>query len=108
MNGANRRGGFLGVAGGFGLGDLVIVGGGGAVSVCYLLAVGGGGEAGGVAVIVGLDGDGGSLSDGVVEGEVDGLTEGVGDIMATALTGDDSAASAARGTQGKCRYEGSR
>lgn len=72
------------------------------------LAVAEGGNAGGVAVIVGLDGDGGSLSDGVVEGEVDGLTEGVGDIMATALTGDDSAASAARGTQGKCRYEGSR
>lgn len=72
------------------------------------LAVAEGGDAGGVAVIVGLDGDGGSLSDGVVEGEVDGLTEGVGDIVVTVLTGDDSAASAARGTQGKCRYEGSR
>ena len=72
------------------------------------LAVAEGGDAGGVAEGVGLDGDGGSLSDGVEEGEVDGLTEGVGDIMATALTGDDSAASATRGTQGKCRYEGSR
>lgn len=81
---------------------------GGEVAMGDGLAVAEGGDAGGVAVIVGLDGDGGSLSDGVVEGEVDGLTEGVGGIMATALTGDDSAASAARGTQGKCRYEGSR
>ena len=39
------------------------------------LAVAEGGDAGGVAVAVGLDGDGGSLSDGVVEGEVDGLME---------------------------------
>lgn len=81
-------------------GSEVAMGGGLAVAEC--------GDAGGVAVIVGLDGDGGSLSDGVVEGEVDGLTEGVGDIVATVLTGDDSAVSAARGTQGKCRYEGSR
>lgn len=81
---------------------------GGEVAMGGGLAVVEGGNAGGVAVAVGLDGDGGSLSDGVVEGEVDGLTEGVGDIVAIVLTGDDSAASAARGTQGKCRYEGSR
>lgn len=85
-----------------------LLGDGGVVAGGDLLAVAEGGDAGGVAEGVGLDGDGGSLSDGVVEGEVDGLTEGVGGIMATVLTGDDSAASAARGTQGKCRYEGSR
>lgn len=68
------------------------------------LAVAEGGDAGGLAVAVGLDGDGGSLFDGVV----DGLTEGVGNIVAIVLTGDGFAASAARGTQGKCRYEGSR
>lgn len=81
---------------------------GGEVAMGGGLAVAEGGNAGGVPVIVGLDGDGGSLSDGVVEGEVDGLTEGVGDIVAIVLTGDGFAASAARGTQGKCRYEGSR
>lgn len=81
---------------------------GGEVAMGGGLAVAEGGDAGGVAVIVGLDGDGGSLSDGVVEGEVDGLTEGVGDFVVTVLTGDGFAASAARGTQGKCRYEGSR
>lgn len=84
------------------------LGDGGVVAGGDLLAVAEGGDAGGVAVAVGLDGDGGSLSDGVVEGEVDGLTEGVGDIVVTVLTGDDSVASATRGTQGKCRYEGSR
>lgn len=41
----------------------------------------------------------------VVEG---GLSEGVGGIMAAGLAGGGSGASAARGTQGKCRYEGSR
>lgn len=55
MNGYCR---FLGDAGGFGLDGLVIVGGGGTVGVLYLLSVGGGGKAGGVAVIIGLDGDG--------------------------------------------------
>lgn len=100
-------GGFFSGTGGFGLGEAVGMVGG-AVARGYLFAVAEGGDAGGVAVAVGLDGDGGSLSDGVVEGEVDGLTEGVGDIVATVLTGDGFAASAARGTQGKCRYEGSR
>lgn len=81
---------------------------GGEVAMGDGLAVAEGGDEGGVAVIVGLDGDCCSLSYCVVEGEVDGLTEGVGDIVAIVLTGDGFAASAARGTQGKCRYEGSR
>lgn len=72
------------------------------------LAVAEGGDVGGVAVAVSLDGDCGGLAHGVVDGEVDGLTEGVGNIVVTVLTGDGFAASAARGTQGKCRYEGSR
>lgn len=72
------------------------------------LAVAEGGDAGGVAVIVGLDGDGGGLQYGVVDGDKHGLAEGVGYVMAAGMSGRGSGASAARGTQGKCRYEGSR
>ena len=72
------------------------------------LAVAEGGDAGGVAVGVGLDGDCGGFSDGVVEGEEDGLTEGVGGAMVTGLIGDGFAASAARDKQGKNHYEDSR
>lgn len=71
------RSGFFDGGLGFGLGGLVIEGGGGAVAVLYFLAVGDGGESGGVTVGVGLDGDCGGLTDGVVDGEGDGLTEGV-------------------------------
>lgn len=72
------------------------------------LAVAEGGDAGGVAVAVGLDGDCCSLSYCVVEGESYHFAEGVVDGFILGLLGDGPAASAARGTQGKCRYEGSR
>ena len=79
VKGANGRGGFVAVAGGFGLGGLKIEGGGGAGGVCYLLAVGGGSEARGIAIIVGLDCDGGGFSDSVVEGVGYHLAESVVD-----------------------------
>ena len=86
----------------------MVEGGGGAVGVCCFLAVAGGGEAGGVAVIVGLDGDGGGLPDGVVKGEGDGLDYGVVDGFIAGLLGDGLAASTTHCRQGKRRYEGSR
>lgn len=108
MNGANGRGGFLGVAGGFGLGGLVVEGGGGAVGGLNLLVVGDGGESGGVAVGVGLDDDGGGLSYCVVEGEGDGFNHGVVDGFIVGLHRDGLAASATHCKQGKRRYEDSR
>ena len=95
-DGLNGHCGFLGIAGGFGLGGLVIEGGGGAVAVLYFLAVGDGGEACGVAGGVGLDGDCGGFSHGVVDGFIVGLLR------------DGLAASATHCKQGKRRYEGSR
>lgn len=81
---------------------------GGAVARDYLLAVAGGGEARGVAVGVGLDGDGCDLPDGVVEGEGDGLNHGVVDGFIVGLLRHGLAASATHCKQGKHRYEGSR
>lgn len=67
FNGLNgRSGGFLGIVGGFGLGEVMGVVGG-AVARGYFLAVAVGGEACGVAVIVCLDGDCGGFTDSVVE-----------------------------------------
>ena len=69
---------------------------GGAVARDYLLAVAGGGEFGGVAVIVGLDGDCGGLAHGVVDGEGDGLYHGVVDGFIVGPLRDGLAASATR------------
>ena len=63
---------------GFGLGGGMSLEGG-AVARGYLLAVAVGGESCGVAGLVGLDGDCGGLTDGVVEDEGDGLYHGVVD-----------------------------
>ncbi len=81
---------------------------GGAVARDYLLAVGGGGEARGVAGFVGLDGDCGSFTNGVVEGEGDCLYHGVVDGFTVGLMRRGLAASATHCKQGKRRYEGSR
>lgn len=81
---------------------------GGAVARDYLLAVAVGGEAGGVAGLVGLDGDGGDFPDGVVECESNGLYHGVVDGFIVGLLRDGPAASATHCKQGKRRYEGSR
>ena len=81
---------------------------GGAVARGYLLAVAVGGEARGVAGFVGLDGDCGSFTNGVVEGEGDGLNHGVVDGFIVGLLRDGPAASATHCKQGKHRYEGSR
>ena len=81
---------------------------GGAVLVGYSLSVGDGGEFGGVAVGVGLDGDCGGFTNGVVEGESDGLYYGVVDGFTVGLLRDGLAASATHCKQGKRRYEGSR
>ncbi len=81
---------------------------GGTVARGYLLAVAVGGEADGVSVIVGLDEDGGGLTDGIVEGEGDGLYHGVVDGFTVGLLRDGPAASATHCKQGKHRYEGSR
>lgn len=81
---------------------------GGAVARDYLLAVAVGGEAGGVAGFVGLDGDCGSFTNGVVEGEGDCLYHGVVDGFIVGLLCDGLAASATHCKQGKHRYEGSR
>lgn len=83
-------------AGGLGGGEAVFGGGGGAVAVGDGLAVAEGGEADGVAVIVGLDGDCGGLTDGVVEGEGDGLNHGVVDGFIVGLLRHGLAASATR------------
>lgn len=74
MNGANRvGGGFLGDGLGCGLGGGVgLIGS--TIPIDYLLAVCDGGEFCSVAVGVRLDGDCGSLTYGVVDGEGDGLT----------------------------------
>ena len=86
---------FFGGAGGFGLGEVVGVVGS-AVARGYLLAVAGGGEAGGVASLVGLDGDCGGLTDGVVDGESNGLNHGVVDGFIVGLLRHGLAASATR------------
>lgn len=78
------------------------------VLVGYSLAVAVGGEACGVAVGVGLDGDCGGLTNGVVEGEGDGSNHGVVDGFIVGLMRDGPAASATHCKQGKRRYEGSR
>ena len=100
VDGANGRNGrcrcgFFGGTGGFGLGEVVGVVGG-AVARCYLLAVAGGGESCGVAGLVGLDGDSGGFTNGVVDGFIVGLLR------------HGLAASATHCKQGKRRYEGSR
>ena len=81
---------------------------GGAVARGGFLAVAGGGEEGGVAVIIGLDGDGGGFPDGIVEGEGDGFNHGVVDGFIVGLLCHGLAASATRQGQGSHRYEGSR
>ena len=100
-------GGFFGGAGGFGLGEVMGLGGS-AVARGYLFAVAVGGEVGGVAGLVGLDGDCGGLTDGVVEDECDGLYHGVVDGFIVGLMRDGLAVSATHCKQGKRRYEGSR
>ena len=100
-------GGFFSGTGGFGLGEVMGLGGG-AVARGYLLAVAVGGEARGVAGLVGLDGDCGGLTDGVVEDEGDGLYHGVVDGFIVGLLRDGPAASATHCKQDKRRYEGSR
>ena len=104
----NGRGGVFGLVLGVGLGGLVVKGGGGAVARGYFLAVAGGGEFGGVASSVGLDGDCGGFSNGVVEGEGDGFNHGVVDGFIVGLLRHGLAASATHCKQGKRRYEGSR
>lgn len=81
---------------------------GSAVTRGYLLTVAVGSEACGVASLVGLDGDCGGLTHGVVEGEGDGLNHGVVDGFIVGLLSDGLAASATHCKQGKRRYEGSR
>ena len=109
MNGANGSGlgDFFGGVGGSGLGEVMGLGGS-AVARGYLLAVTVGGEVGGVAGLVGLDGDSGGFTNGVVEGESDGLYYGVVDGFTVGLLRDGLAASATHCKQGKRRYEGSR
>ena len=106
LDGVNG-GGFLGSAGGFGLGEVVRVVGS-AVTRGYLLAVAVCGEACGVAGLVGLDCDSGGFANGVVEGEGDGLYHGVVDGFIVGLLRDSLAASATHCKQGKRRCEGSR
>ena len=100
-------GGFFSGTGGFGLGEVMGLGGS-AVARGYLLAVAGGGESCGVTGLVGLDGDSGGFTNGVVEGEGDGLNQGVVDGFIVGLLRDGPAASATHCKQGKRRYEGSR
>ena len=108
FNGLNGRGGgFLGIVGGFGLGEVMGVVGG-AVARGYLLAVAGGGEACGVAGLIGLDGDCGGFPNGIVEGEGDGFNHCVVDGFIVGLLRHGLAASATRCKQGKRHYEGSR
>lgn len=85
----------------------MIEGGGGAVLVSYSFAVGDGGESGGVTVGVGLYGDCGGFTEGVVDGEGDGFNHGVVDGFIVGLLHDGLAASATHCKQGKRRYEGS-
>ena len=81
---------------------------GGAVARGYLLAVAVGGESCGVAGLVGLDEDGGGLTDGVVECESNGLYHGVVDGFIVGLLHHGLAASATHCKQGKHHCEGSR
>ena len=81
---------------------------GSAVARGYLLAVAVGGDVGGVAGLVGLNSDCGGLTNGVVEGEGDGLYHGVVDGFIVGLMRDGPAAFATHCKQGKRRYEGSR
>ena len=99
--------GFLGSGLGFGLGGGVGLKGG-AVLVGNSFAVGNGGESGGVTVGVGLDGDCGGLTHGVVDGEGNVLAEGVSRGHRAGLLRDGLAASATHCKQGKRRYEDSR
>lgn len=105
LDGVNG-GGFLGSAGGFRLGGMMGVVGG-AVVRGSLLAVTSGGEVCGVTILVGLDEDSGGFTNGVVEGEGDGLNHGVVDGFIVGLMRDGLAASATHCRQGKRRYEGS-
>ncbi len=108
VDGLNGRGGsFFGGAVAFGLSSVMCVVGG-AVLVSYSFAVAGGGEACGVAGGVGLDGDCGGFSEGVVDGKGDGFNHGVVDGFIVGLLRDGLAASATHCKQGKRRYEGSR
>lgn len=100
-------GGFFGGTGGFGLGEVMGLGGS-AVARGYLLAVAGGGEAGGVAGLIGLDGDCGGFTNGVVKGEGDGFNHSVVNGFIVGLLRHGLAASATRCRQGKHHYEGSR
>ena len=79
-----------------------------AVAKGYLIAVAVGGESCGVAGLVGLDGDSGGFTNGVVESEGDGLNQGVVDGFIVGLLRDGLAASATHCKQDKRRYEGSR
>ena len=108
FNGLNgRSGGFFGGAVCDDLGSVMGVVGS-AVARGRFLAVAGGGEAGGVAVGVGLDGNCGGFTNGVVEGEGDGFNHGVVDGFIVGLLCHGLAASATHCRQGKRRYEGSR
>ena len=86
----------------------MVEGGGGMVARGNLLAVAGCGEFGGVAGIVGLDGDCRYFSDSVIVGEGDGLYHGVVDGFIAGLLRHGRAASATHCRQGKRHYEGSR
>ena len=81
---------------------------GGSVSVGYLLAVAVGRNLGGIAIGIGLYGDGCGFTDGVVYGQYDGVFHGVMDGLIVRLLRHGLAASATRRKQGKCHYEGSR
>ena len=109
MNGRDGVGcgGFLGSGLGFGLGGGVGLEGG-AVLVGYSLTVDEGGHLGGVTVGVGLDGDCGGFADGVVDGEGDGLVEGVSCCGRAGLLRHGLAASATHCKQGKRHCKDSR
>lgn len=81
---------------------------GGAIAGGGFLAVAGGGDAGGVAIIIGLDGDSCYFLDSVIVGEGDGLNHGVVDGFIVGLLRHGLAASATHCKQDKRRYEGSR
>ena len=81
---------------------------GGSVSVGYLLAVAVGRNLGGIAIGIGLYGDGCGFTDGVVYGQYDSVFHGVVDDFIVSLLRHGLAASATRRKQGKYHYEGSR
>ena len=107
-NGVDGRGGGFGLLLGGGLGGLMVEGGGGSVARGRFLAVASGGEFGGVAVIVGLNGDCSGFTDSVVKGEGDGFNHGVVDGFIVGLLHHGLAASATHCKQGKRHCEGSR